>query len=189
MNVKKKGSYEVPPDTGDGTAGGMEDSSSSSDSEEEEEAEGVSVQFLGGGLSTSEKNNMLNFDCDTIVQDNADFGPPVIGTPNYALLIGKCPSGCEELGDSKVLGIGIHPEESSICKSAIYDQSMPWHGGVIGVGIQPGLQKYSKGRIISGLQAKPFGPSFKSFYTLKVDNIDMARENIRVVDNEGLIAS
>jgi len=189
MNTKKKGNYEVPPDTGDGTAGGMEESSDSSDSEDGDTGEGVSVQFLGGGLSTSEKNNMLNFDCDTIVQDNADFGPPVIGTPNYALLIGKCPTGCDKLGDSSVLGIGIHPEESSICKSAIYDQSMPWHGGVIGVGIQSGLEKYSKGRIISGLQAKAFGPSAKSFYTIKVDNIDMARENIRVVDQDGLIAS
>jgi len=76
---------------------------------------------LGSGLTNSEKNNMLMFECDSVVKENADFGPAVIGTPNYALLIGKCPAGCYDKGDSKVLGIGIHPEESSICKSAIYD--------------------------------------------------------------------
>lgn len=75
----------------------------------------------------------------------------MIGAPNYALIMGKCPAGCSELGDAKVIGIGIHPANSGICKSAIYDQSMPFAGGVVGVGITPGLSKYSEGRIISGL--------------------------------------
>lgn len=39
----------------------------------------------------------------------------------------------------KVFGKGVHPAESSICKAAIYDQSMPIIGGIVGVGIQPGL--------------------------------------------------
>jgi len=120
LNPKTSGSFEVPPDSGDGTTGSMEESSSSSDDDGGGD-DSDSVQFLGAGLTSSEKNNMLNLNCDTIVKDNADFGPAVIGVPNYALLIGKCPNGCEEIGDSKVLGIGIHPEESSICKSAIYD--------------------------------------------------------------------
>lgn len=70
-----------------------------------------------------------------MVKDNPDFGPDVIGAPNYALIMGKCPHGCSELGDAKVIGLGIHPANSGICKSAIYDQSMPFSGGIIGVGI------------------------------------------------------
>jgi len=76
---------------------------------------------LGSGLSSKEKNALLNFNCDTVVKDNTDFGPTVVGAPNYALLMGKCPHGCSELGSAKVIGIGIHPENSGICKSAIYD--------------------------------------------------------------------
>jgi hypothetical protein len=55
------------------------------------------------------------------VKDNPDFGPNVIGAPNYALIMGKCPTGCSLIGDAKVIGIGIHPSNSGICKSAIYD--------------------------------------------------------------------
>ena len=131
---------------------------------------------MGSGLSSAEKNALLTFNCDTVVKDNPDFGPDVIGAPNYALIMGKCPHGCSELGDAKVywlinakvIGLGIHPANSGICKSAIYDQSLPFAGGIVGVGITPGLSKYSEGRIISGLQAKGGGPAKKSFYTIKV---------------------
>jgi hypothetical protein len=41
-----------------------------------------------------------------------------------------------------VFGRGIHPEESSICKSAIVDSSMPILGGVVGVAITFGLSGY-----------------------------------------------
>jgi len=65
---------------------------------------------------------------------------------------------------------------------------MPFHGGVIGIGITPGLSSYGAGRTISGLRAISFGSSSKSFYTMKIDNVDMARSNIRIVNDEGLIS-
>jgi len=99
--------------------------------------------------------------------------------------MGKCPVGCFKEG-ADVLGIGVHPEDSAICRSAIYDGSMPFHGGVIGVGITPGLQKYFKGRSINGITANGWGKSDRSFYTMRIDNIDMAKSNVRIVDHEGL---
>lgn len=110
----------------------MEDSHESDEAQAEEKEEGGGI---GSSLSTAEKNSLLNWNCDTVVKGNNDFGPPTIGVPNYALFLGRCPSGCSELGDAKVFGIGIHPENSGICKSAIYDQSAPFHGGIVGVGI------------------------------------------------------
>jgi len=117
---------------GDGTGGGMEDSD---ESDEGGADDGPSSQYLGGELTAAEKTNLLEFNCDTVVKDNTDFGPATVGIPNYALIMGKCPAGCTELGEAGVIGIGIHPEDSGICKSAIYDQSMPFSGGIVGVGI------------------------------------------------------
>lgn len=61
------------------------------------------------------------------------------------MFFGKCPGNCHTKGTKKVIGLGIHPGESSICRSAIYDGSLPWYGGVIAIGIQPGLADYRKG--------------------------------------------
>jgi len=58
------------------------------------------------------------------------------------LYIGKCPGKCHADGEKKVYGVAIHASESSVCKSAIYDHSMPITGGIIGIGIQPGLETY-----------------------------------------------
>jgi len=40
--------------------------------------------------------------------------------------------------------MGIHPEESSICKSAIIDNSMTLMGGIVGVGTYKGIGAYMK---------------------------------------------
>jgi hypothetical protein len=64
----------------------------------------------------------------------------VVGKPNYKLVIARCPGKCnDDAWVKKVYGVGIHPGESSICKSAIYDKAIPLSGGIIGVGIMPGL--------------------------------------------------
>ena len=80
----------------------MDDPDASSDDDEGGDDDGDSTQYLGSGLSSAEKNALLTFNCDTVVKDNPDFGPNVIGAPNYALIMGKCPHGCSELGDAKV---------------------------------------------------------------------------------------
>lgn len=68
------------------------------------------IQYLGGGLSHSEFNNLIELDCDTTLSGNEDFGPQVIGTPNYFLFMGVCPAGCYSKGSAKVYGRAIHPE-------------------------------------------------------------------------------
>lgn len=78
---------------------------------------------------------MLLLDCDSLIKGNSAFGPKTIGKPNYELYIAKCPMNCHSEGSEKVFGLGIHPNDASICKSAIYDNSMPLMGGVIGIGI------------------------------------------------------
>jgi len=56
-----------------------------------------------------------------------------------------------------VLGIGIHPYDTSICLSAIVDRAMPVHGGVINVTIAPGQESYPT-------------PLDKYFFGIVVDN-------------------
>ena len=38
----------------------------------------------------------------------------------------------------------MHPEDSSICKSAIVDNSMPLSGGIIGLGTYVGIESYKE---------------------------------------------
>lgn len=85
-----------------------------------------------------------------------------------------------------MFGVGIHAGESSVCKAAIYDNSMPIPGGIIGVGIMPGIPDYGKGEKLNGLQPKAKSTSSKSFYTMKIDNFDMAEKHMRLIDYEGL---
>ena len=60
---------------------------------------------------------------------------------------------------------------------------MPITGGIIGVGIQPGLSSYHKGKKINGIEAAKHSGSSKSFYTIKIDNFDMAESNMRIIDH------
>jgi hypothetical protein len=140
-------------------------------------------------LTTKEKNEILELTCDTVVKGNTDFGKPVTGKVNYELYIAKCPGGCDADGSKKVFGVGIHPAEASICKSAVYDWSISLIGGVIGIGITPGLSVYGKGKKLHGLEAFENGLSTKSFYTIKIDSYDMAESNMRIIDNKGLPAA
>jgi len=165
-------------------------SGSAAGSAEGESKEGdCNNTYDGCYLTTKEKNDMLNLDCDSVITGNPDFGKPVSGKVNYELFIAKCPNGCHDKGNKKVFGVGIHSADASICKSAIYDWSMPTIGGVIGVGITPGLGSYQKGKILFGIEAFIAGPSEKSFYTVKIDNYDMAELNMRIVDDKGLPAA
>jgi len=111
----------APPDAGGGGGGGGGGDDAGGGGGDEEEEKDCDNIYNGCGLTTAEKNAMLDLTCDTTVKGNDDFGVPTAGRPNYMLLIGKCPMNCHEKGDKKVLGVGIHPAEASICKSAIYD--------------------------------------------------------------------
>jgi hypothetical protein len=49
------------------------------------------------------------------------------------MILVSCPSGCLQQTQN-VYGVGIHPDASSICASAIVDRSSPVTGGTIAVG-------------------------------------------------------
>lgn len=103
--------------------------------EEKKPAPNCDNLYNGCSLTSAEKSSIIELTCDSVVKGNKDFGPEVVGIPNYELFIGKCPAGCDIQGTKKVFGVGIHPAESSVCKSALYDSSMPVVGGIIGIGI------------------------------------------------------
>jgi hypothetical protein len=102
------------------------------------------------------------------------------------MYIVNCPAGCGTGGDSKAKGLGIHPEDAGICKSAIADGSLPISGGLVGVGTYVGIAGYEKfeGKL-NGMEVKKGKASMKSFSTIKVDNIDMCDLDMRIVDDKG----
>jgi len=62
---------------------------------------------------------------------------------------------------------------------------MPLTGGIIGIGVGLGIQKYPAFKPQKGLEINEFKVSAKSFYTFKVDNVDMAQSDIRILDYNG----
>lgn len=40
--------------------------------------------------------------------------------------------------NKSVIGVGIHPYESSICTAALIDHAIPTNGGVIAIALSPG---------------------------------------------------
>jgi hypothetical protein len=75
---------------------------------------------------------MIILTCDDIVRNNERFGPKYTKFINFEMIIAVCPPGCAK-SETNVFGLGIHPDESGICKSAIVDRAMPETGGVIGI--------------------------------------------------------
>ncbi len=49
------------------------------------------------------------------------------------MVLVSCPNGCLQQTQN-VYGVGIHPDASGICASAIVDRSSPVTGGIIAVG-------------------------------------------------------
>lgn len=86
---------------------------------------------------------MITLTCDDVVSNNEKFGPKYTKLVNFEMIIAVCPTGCIK-SETNVYGLGIHPAESGICKSAIVDRAMPETGGIIGIGITHGLEMYHK---------------------------------------------
>lgn len=95
-------------------------------------------------MKKKEKAAMILLDCDAKMKDDVRFGGVfAVNITNYDFFIIKCPHDCHlpsEIGN--VYGLAIHPEDSSICMSALVDKSMPFTGGVIGMNVLSGLSKY-----------------------------------------------
>jgi len=49
------------------------------------------------------------------------------------MVLVSCPNGCLQQTQN-VYGVGIHPDASGICASAIVDRSCPVTGGIVAVG-------------------------------------------------------
>jgi hypothetical protein len=65
---------------------------------------------------------------------------------------------------------------------------MPLSGGIIGINILTGMSSYEKGDAPEnyyGIDAKEHEASMKSFTVFKVDNIDFAASDLRIVDSNG----
>jgi len=131
---------------------------------------------------------MIIINCSDKVLGDLRFGPVYAGKPNYDFYIVKCSNFCGESGNINAFGQYVHPEESGICKSAIVDNAMPLTGGVVGVGIGVGLPLYPAAKETYGIKIVEHAESAKSFYTFKIDNIDMAMKDIRIVDDKGKIS-
>jgi hypothetical protein len=110
--------------------------------------EGEDMNSPNGGLmSVKDKQNILDLSCNSKLENpsrtNLVFGPDYpTSTPNYMSIIARCPSGCHKFND-KVIGVGIHPDFSPICVSAIVDNAISFYGGIISISIFPGLPKYT----------------------------------------------
>jgi len=68
------------------------------------------------------------------------------------MVIARCPAGCSKPSRSPTMGIGIHPEESSVCRAAIVDRAVTLYGGVIGVNILAGIPNYQGGVVIHNIK-------------------------------------
>lgn len=123
------------------------------------------------------------------------FGPNY-PTPNinYINVLAKCPANCHE-AQGQVYGLGIHPDISPICLSALADKAISDYGGIISISIFPGLEKY----IILDKNAKKklgkikitsyYGRTKKSYTVSKVDNVDLVEKDIRILDFKGAITN
>jgi hypothetical protein len=151
----------------------------------------------GGMLNPVEKKNLIELSCtQQLLNPNPDsniFGPD-FPTPNvnYLRVLAKCPANCHKIPGS-VFGMGLHPETSPICLSALIDNAISEYGGVISISVYPGLEKYliPKGFSKRGeVQILSYvGVSKKSFSLSKVDNVDMIEKDIRILNDKGHLSS
>ena len=101
---------------------------------------------MGGLLNYSDLKKIINLKCDQRLINPSPsqiiFGPDYpTRKVNYLNVLAKCPSNCH-LTKEKVYGLGIHPDMSPICLSALADNAMSLYGGIISISIIPGLDEY-----------------------------------------------
>ncbi len=122
------------------------------------------------------------------------FGPNY-PTPNinYINVLAKCPADCHA-AQGQVYGLGIHPDISPICLSALADKAISEYGGIISISIFPGLEKFvvleknTKLKLGKIKITSYFGRTKKSYTVSKVDNADLVEKDIRILDFKGAIS-
>lgn len=152
--------------------------------ENEEEIEEANKNF-NSILSSKDKLKVANISCVDVLKDNQYFGPRyVTNYVNYSMYLVKCPSNCLKY-KTRVYGLGIHPEESPICISAIIDRAVSFYGGIIGVNVLSGIAAYTGGKNYFGYQVESYGNSKRSYTITRVDNNDMINKDVRILDYNG----
>ena len=110
----------------------------------------------------------------------------------YSKVLVRCPENCHKI-EGSVLGVGIHPETSPICLSALVDNAISVYGGIIQVSIFSGLEKYLINKSITQINKIKInsftGHSNKSYVVSKVDNIDLIEKDIRILNEKGDISN
>ncbi|MCQ2816211.1 MAG: hypothetical protein MJ252_02985 [archaeon] len=151
----------------------------------------------GGVMDVKDKSRIITLTCEqTLKNPSADeliFGPDYVdGKGNYMNFLARCPADCHK-AESSIEGLGLHPESSSICLSAMVDKAMSYYGGIISISIFPAVSQYPiisekltqfpNIDIISGS-----GSGTRSFTVAKVDNVDIIEKDIRILDYKGEIS-
>lgn len=105
----------------------------------------------------------------------------------YTKLLVRCPENCHKV-QGFVYGVGIHPETSPICLSALVDNAISVYGGIVQISLFPGFDKYLINKSvtqINKIKINSFtGHSNKSYVISKVDNIDLVEKDIRILDDK-----
>jgi hypothetical protein len=122
------------------------------------------------------------------------FGPNYpTSNIEYIKVIARCPSNCHAT-QGQIYGLGIHPDISPICLSALADRAISEYGGIISISIFPGLDKYvikdeEKNFFKLIRIASYFGMTKKSYTVSKVDNVDLIEKDMRILDPAGKISN
>lgn len=103
---------------------------------------------------------------------------------NYEVKYGVCPPGCNE--NSSVLGRSVYHPDSSVCGAAIIDGSLPKSGGLVGIVRLSGQEKYEECKKSYGMVISQGSKSSWSFTTIKVNNPDFSKSDVRILDEDGI---
>ena len=150
----------------------------------------------GGLLDYIDTNLIIDLKCEQkLINPNPSsliFGQDYpTKNVNYMNVLARCPSDCHK-SSVTVYGLGIHPESSPICLSALVDKSISIYGGIISISIFPGLQKFNGPQKImnmGNIKITSLNRASKKSYTVaKVDNIDLVEKDLRIIDNFGKLS-
>ena len=90
--------------------------------------------------------DIIRLECIDVLKNNDNFGPEYVTQQvNYMDFIVHCPHDCFAT-NIRGIGLGIHPEEASICISAIIDQGVSLYGGYFSISVTNGLDSYVGGK-------------------------------------------
>ena len=143
-------------------------------------------------LSTVDMQSIIKLSCYDVLKDNDNFGPIYYNNVNYENYLIECPFNCLSTANAfvpVVYGIGIHPEESPICLSAIIDNASSLYGGIISLNVQNGLLSYTGNTSKYGIHISSYAKSKRSYTLSKIDNVDLIESDVRILNDEGMLSN